>query len=836
MHRPATSTTVARTFAAVGLAFGVAYLAWRWSASWDGSTVAVNALLLVVETIGFAGSALLIWAFWNGPRPRPAHWEHEVVDDIDIVIDAVGYADQTHLLAATMASVQRVERRGQVFVVCGREETAQVAALAEALDASVRDLDPSRDPLVAAAAWVGDRYLYLGAGDVVHPDALAVLNRGMSDPKVGAVQAETLIVADDRVARETISGAGDILHGPNGDDLDHFGRNTLNAALSAHGAATITSTGVLLRRAAVQRAVLDERSTGADVGTRRSNHLMVSVALMAGGWTVNHVAGAGGGALVARQPLRAAARRAASRAELVLAHRQVVTARFGVLRRRRIALRQRLGVLAGAVIGLGSMRRLVVTSLLVACLLGGYVPFHPTALPIGVMWAPSFVLVPVALAMLSGWALRPGDRARASVRDLAATVTALAAPRSSAARRPLTLTDARSTGWVVAMIGVVATAGTVRAVSERVTGALGVLPRPVLEGLYVAALWTVAVGCDCMRLLTRRAGQRRAQRLVTTTPASIGGAAAVVVDMTPLGVGVLTDHAVEVGSVVPLEFVVLADSGCTTVRLEGLVRNARGLDGGRVRLGVEFVEPSLASTIALSELTIVEPSHRRLGARAVAAVEEGQAAIVDERQPVSAVRRGARAAAIITICGAVASVAPLQARAGSVTEVTGTVVGTSATVEQSMTVVTLCAEGTGPDGTWGTADDDTVSVERTSTSARGWFSIDVVGTACWIATAATDEATSPWRAIDMNSAAMTVDLAEPTAGAASMGSRRAVPDPSMIERSEPPLGRSGFTMMALAFAVMLAGAVLLGIRQPLRDSAVPALGYSSGSSPDFAIR
>jgi hypothetical protein len=386
------------------------------------------------------------------------------------------------------------------------------------------------------------------------------------------------------------------------------------------------------------------------------------------------------------------------------------------------------------------------------------------------------------------------------------------------------------------MIGVVATAGTVRAVSERVTGALGVLPRPVLEGLYVTALWTVAVGCDCMRLLTRRAGQRRAQRLVTTTPASIGGAAAVVVDMTPLGVGVLTDHAVEVGSVVPLEFVVLADSGCTTVRLEGLVRNARALDGGRVRLGVEFVEPSLASTIALSELTIVEPSRRRLGAGGGAAVEQGHAAIVDERRPESGVRRGARAAAIITICGAVASVAPLQARAGSITEVTGTVVAPSSAVDRSMTVVTICADGTGPDGIWGTADDHDLRVERTSTSARGWFSIDVAGAACWIASAAEGDVTSSWQAIDMNSAAVALDLAEPTVGAASMASRRVAPDPSMIERSEPPLGRSGFTMMALAFAVMLAGAVLLGIRQPLRHGPAPGLGYSSGSSPDFAIR
>lgn len=623
----ATSTLLARVTAATGLTASTAFVVWRVAAPWAASTVVINVLLLIVQITALIGAALLAWALW----PAPALADAAVTSDdsvTDVFIRAHGRF--RHEVVATVESARRLRGTGRITLVAPPGDSPVWSKVAAELNVPLVRA-PFVSTFLRAAHWsTEESFLVLDAGDVIEPDALAVMSRSLADPRVAAVQAATAII-----------GLDDDSHGPNGLEIDAFNRHTLNRALAGRGGAVITTSGVLVRRGAVESLLCSPDESDP------ASAMELTLRMMRDGWRVEHAAGP---ALVVRHARHDERASAASRQTVTRAAWALAFGREGALRTPGLALRQRMALLAWTVLPLSGVRVTTTMGLLVACLIGGYVPFNADVLPVLGLWLPGFVLVPLALAMLSGWALRPGDRTRLGMRHIGPTMGALLRTRPSAA--------SSSSAWVVGVIGVLAVAIGVRAVSERATSALGELPADVLSGVLLVALWTLAMACDSLRLLNRRGGARRAPRVATSFPASIGGLPVMLVDLAPLGAGAVTDHPLAIGTTTRFECVATTLSSCTTIAVSAVVRNVRAVAADRWRLGLEFVEPDLVATSALAELTILDPAQQRLsGDLDAPAVGDPYA------EPIHPPRRiGARVAALITVLCAAAVVSPLPSQ------------------------------------------------------------------------------------------------------------------------------------------------------------------------------
>jgi hypothetical protein len=621
---PAASTLTARAAAATGLTAAAAFMAWRAFASWNGSVVVANAALLFVQAMGLAGAALLVWALW----PAPALAEAAIVSDdacVDVFVRTHGRF--RHEAVATVESARRLHGLGRITLVAPPGEPSSWDGVASELGVALQ-----RAPFVAtflrASRWSTQRtFLVLDAGDVIDPEAAIRMARSLADPRVAAVQAGTAII-----------GIDDDSHGPNGLEIDAFHRHTLNRALARRGGAIITTSGVLVRRGAMESLVgpADEADP--------ASAMELSLRLVRAGWRVEHTSGP---ALVVRHARHDERASAVSRQAVTRAAWALAFGREGALRTRGLPLRQRTALLSWTALPLSGVHVIATLAVLVTCLMGGYVPFAAEPLPVLALWLPSFVLIPLALAMLSGWALRPGDRTRLGMRHLGPTIGALLRTRPS--------DTSASSAWIVGAIGVLAVAVGVRTVSERATSALGELPADVLQGMLLVGLWTLAMACDSLRLLNRRGGARRTPRVATSFPASLGGLPVMLVDLAPLGAGAVADHPLHVGAVARFECIATTKSSCTTVGVSAVVRNVRAIAADRWRLGLEFVDADLAATSALAELTILDPAHQRLaGDLDAPAVGDPYA------EPIRPSRRaGARIAALMTTLCAVAVVLPL---------------------------------------------------------------------------------------------------------------------------------------------------------------------------------
>jgi hypothetical protein len=638
----------ARLITTLGLACTFSYLVWRAVFSWHGANLWLSSALLALEIVGFAGSSLLVWALWGGHRLSPGHSRSAGTEGVDVVIRV---ADQPeHDIVATVLAAKRLQHVSDitVLVLDAARPRAGAGALVErpvrdiAVEHGLRFLLCAEGDVsgVTAAAkhCVTPAMLLLDAGDVPAPDALEALRPHLDDSQVAAVQAGSFTAAD-----ETLE------HGPNGLHYDTFERATLNPALGRRHTAILAESGVLFRRGAIE-------SLGAMGTLHDEPDWSIALALMNHGWAIDAHSGA---PLVAHQGLRDQRSQSDRAARRIRAARHLVFGRDGALRSPALRPAQRLALLAWSVRPLSGMRRLGLIGAMLLTMIGGYEPFDVQPAVLASTWLPGFVLTSLGLAVLSGWALRPGDRARWSLRYLNDTVRSLREPGAP----PSTAELALQTGPLVLTVTAITITVVLRAISERLTGAFGPLPAHALRGVLLSAMWTLGVALDSLDLLSRESSKRRALRRSAElaadlrAPDSDNSSPVTIVDLGPLGAGLSSGIAQPIGQRLVLSTTLSSATDphgrqALPIAVPVVVRNCRRAPDGW-RIGVEFDPLAADVAVAVVELTMVEPATARLAARPVSipnvAPYEVRPAMPRRR------RVGLRAAALIAVGAATAT-------------------------------------------------------------------------------------------------------------------------------------------------------------------------------------
>lgn len=713
----ARDSTVSRTLAVVALVAGTAWIAWRIAASLGGAPLWSAVAMLLVELGGLVATGLLVWALWPRSRAADARVGGSYDADVDIVVRCGD--DDVERVRATVLAARDL---GPVVIadVSGRPDVARLA-----LDMGATYVAPAPDDLdglvhVAQQSTATSLFL-LEAGDVPHPDVLRRL-LPLLEIDVAAVQAPVTSLTSESAE-----------HGPGGRHDQEIERRALVPALGTRGVAPLGGRGALVRRSAIAEC---EVSNVSPVMARAE----LTLALFAGGW---RIVAPGGEPLVAAASLDDPSSVEEQHAAEASAARRVLVGPGGALRSGPLSGAQRLSLAASAVRPLSGVRRSLMVAVLFGSLLSGTLPFHAPVAALALVWAPWFVLSSLSLYLLSSGTLVPGDRLRSSMRLLGASWRGLTDPNGSSSAPGHVLAgvfglqhgfaSAASVAGISIVVGL-------RALSDRVTHTLAAMTLDHTVALLGVALWLLAGGLDALRLLARRAQARRATRVVSSLPSTFAERAALVVDLTPHGAGVVVDADLEVGARDDLELVVPTTSGCVSATLPVVVRNVRPDLGGERRVGVEFESVAGHVADALAEFCVVQPGLAVLGAGATGSDSVGvvtRALVLREDRPPAPRRLGLRAAALVAVVGAVTSAAPSRAAEASGAAKVGGAVVVDRVLEDSTepatgTLVTaVCSLAAGDDGAFGTSDDVFTPPTSATVGADGAYTLDVDGVACW---------------------------------------------------------------------------------------------------------
>ncbi|MEQ1700976.1 MAG: hypothetical protein ABMA25_12755 [Ilumatobacteraceae bacterium] len=749
----------ARVLTLVGLVSAVGYLAWRALFTLSGTRLWLSVPVLLVELVAFLGAAALAWALWPAPHTHVTATAPPA-GAVDVVVRVQHQLE--HEVRATLLTIRGIGAAQLIVVdLASRPPMAALAAEFHAHYVTADATDGS-GLTAALAAVTAPHFLLLDAGDIPANDIVTRLAAELADERIAVVQGLGLAATYDSPE-----------HGPGGRHELLFERVALNPALGARGAAIWTGSGSLVRTEAV-RAVSLVR------GSALVTSWLAGAAMAARGW---RLVAPGDVPVFAHRTILAEQDVFDDRVERVRGARRMVFGRRGALRGRGLPRQLRLALLAWSVRPLSSLRRVAFVAVLEAALLAGTVPFHASTVVLICAWAPSFLYLSLGLALLSGWTLRPGDRARWSLHSIGpawASIHQRRAPQPSrhshSAREPIVALPARQYGGglvtVVVSLGIVLL---LRGASDRLTHTLGELPRTVLMLLLLITLWVLALSLDLLRVLGRHHQLRRTARVVSSLPATMGERSVSIVDLTSLGAGVLSQTGAELKERTVLETVIPTTSGVTSVRQPCVVRNVTLLPSGDYRIGVEFGNREAATANALAEYCSVEPMWLLLGVLPGQSVtDQRRTVFLDEPEATASPGRAlVRTVALIALLGATASAVPETAAAsatqehrmsGSIVETgepplpadPGSVVDTvpdslvdtdepSATTEPvtveaaapagvlGAVVVGVCSIDIGDDGSWGTADDDYQTPVATVTDADGNYELEMFGVACWVA-------------------------------------------------------------------------------------------------------
>ena len=649
---------IGRGLTCLGLMSTAAYLGWRIATLPSQPPLWIVALAIAVEISGFAGSGILMWALWHG-RPAPVRPADSGAEIGPSAIDVVVRVDQQpiHQVRATLLSLHAMTT-GNTIVVDKRARP-EVAALAAEFAATyaATDIEDHNGLKTCAAVSSTSLLLLLDAGDIPSPRAITSLMPLMGDERVAVAIGQSLMADDDSAE-----------HGPNGLHELIFERETLNPALGARGAAILSESGALIRRAAIVSVeVGDEEAIEAEAHW--------SLALMCSGW---RVVAAIGEPMVVRQVVQSQDDVYERRVRRARAYRTMIFGPDGILRLNSLRLGQRLAIAASGVRPLSGLRRVGFIAVVVASLLTGSLPLRPNLTVFTALWAPGWVLTSLGLGLMSGWTLRPGDRTRSSLRNLGASWQGLRHPVGFDQRRAPIMTPhaLQHGGALVASVVVLSSVMMMRGSSEQWTHALGAMPFPWLVGLVAVSLWTLTMSLDVLRLFGKRNQLRRATRVVASIPAEVNNTPVAVFDITALGAGFEISQEVFAKQELTLAATITTSRGCENVTLPIIVRDVRSvspasipIENERWRVGVEFGDVLPQAINPLVELCMIEPARRRLGTPVSVSANSTAAAVEAIVQPVMDGRRlTLRLISLMAVGSAIATAQP-----GKSTLVTSTV-------------------------------------------------------------------------------------------------------------------------------------------------------------------
>lgn len=720
---------IGRWACAVGTIAGLAYLLWRAGRSLVGTSPFVSLPALVVEVVGVLATTLLAWALWTRPEPR---W----VPGLDRVTGLVAAELTDAGPVAVMISSDRRDLPWLRATVLAARPLGPITIVDVAHRDDVRDfardlglgyLATEPDDLNGLAAFAAvcttPAFLQLDAGDVPHPAILDRLRPHLR-ADVAIVQAVGAASSDDSAE-----------HSQTGRHVRDVERRAINPALGVRGVAMYLGSGALVRAAAM-------RETEPGTASPQMAHARVTAALFEAG---QRIVVPGSDPLVALDPILVANDAEAARACEASAARALLVGQLGALRVNRLSLDQRLAMLTWSIRPLAGIRRTIVVALIVDALLSGRMPMVFSASAMCATWLPWIVCSTVGLFFLSGRRLRPGDRGRSAFRALGTSWRGLTTPNGRPEQPRRIVGGAFGLHHSVAptvAVTVISVVLGLRGLSDRFTHTLETIGGREMAALLTVSLCSLWSALDALRLLARRTQSRRARRVAASLPCTMLDHAALIVDLTALGAGILSDVEVHPGETLRVDVVLPTASGCTTARIDGVVRNVRLDFSGGHRLGVQFGQVDAYVADTLAEYCILQPGLEVLGTAPEIDRSEARPIVVVDAQPGGSRRLGLRAAALVAVAGALASAAPRSAEASSVA---ATVHGRVATAQRAAdgalvlatpvvgaVALAVCAAGPGADATFGTSDDLYLAPRTVVTGADGGYDVPALGEACWV--------------------------------------------------------------------------------------------------------
>ncbi|MFZ4719547.1 MAG: PilZ domain-containing protein [Ilumatobacteraceae bacterium] len=781
----------ARVLALTGLVGGAAYLAWRLLASMDGTPAWLAGPFFVVELVALLATALLVWALWPVPdSAQPDTLGHDRVERALRPVDAVVRvgAETPHEVRATLLALRAAADVDQVVLLdlFGRHEVAALAIEFQAVYAAA-DPDDRNGLRVMSAAVRSSEFLLVDAGDVPTTDIVAILGADLHDQRVAVVQGLGVTLADDSPE-----------HGPDRRHELAFERAALNPALGRRGAAVWTGSGALVRT----HALLDVPHTDA---LPLEAHWKATAALHEAGWRITAPAAV---PVVSHRAERDASAVYRERVERVRGAWAMLRGDHGALRVGGHTAAQRAAAMAWAVRPLSSLRRVAFIALLCAGLLAGEAPFHATVATMAILWLPYFAYTSLAMSLLSGWSLRPGDRTRWSLHNIGATFRSTMDPDVLRGREPIVHLPAAQYGAsLVAAVIVLSVVLVLRGLSDRVTHTMGELPQPALLAMVTIALWLLALSLDVLRVLGRRSHRRRATRVGAGLAASLGDRAVSVLDITSYGAGVMSNAGFEVGERVLLEASVPTRTGVTTVSVPTVVRNVTMMPLGEWRLGLEFESLDDAAANALAEYCLVEPVWEQLGVLPGSSVAEDDRPFV----PISGGELGAsagrlamRVVSLLALVGAVASALPAQVEASALPASWSGRVVVDGTGVPGATLIAVCQDG------------DRQNTKMVTSDASGDFDLPLDGQQCsgYVrppqGLAVTSAATAA--SVELVQQSLAGGLALPASTAYGVPIARVL---SAGVASDTHL-RGTLSVVVMVLIAVIAGSLLVGLQRPRR--------------------
>jgi cellulose synthase (UDP-forming) len=178
-----------RLSAAVALAAGAVYLAWRFTSTFNGDALAVSVVLWALEVHAWVGLGLFTFSLWDvDGAPRPL--DH--VPDLQVAVLIPTYDEPVEVLLPTVAAALALEPTHDTWVLDDGDRP-HVAALAERLGARYiarTDRTGAKAGNINHALSVVDADLMaiLDADHVARPDFLRRTLPYFNDPDVALVQ------------------------------------------------------------------------------------------------------------------------------------------------------------------------------------------------------------------------------------------------------------------------------------------------------------------------------------------------------------------------------------------------------------------------------------------------------------------------------------------------------------------------------------------------------------------------------------------------------------------------------------------------------------------------
>ncbi len=568
------------------LVAGIGYLVWRTLFIGRGWILALTLPFLWSEI--WSWIQLLLMRYQATPKrrsPKPGSAVDPRQLDVVIVVDDSAPAD----LERTLLGLGAAGWERPVVILARRPLPDHEPVLDRFRSRSnlqlsvVVDDAMGFDPL-ASMVGVGDAewLLWLKAGQVPMPELFERLDR--------------TAVGDDVAVRQFAVGLlnpSSLLHLRRGGDEESLERQIIGPALATRGVAPWRGPGSLIRRQAL-----------VEVAGEAAPHWLLPewmIALHRSGWSTDYDRRLDVRDLAPEtlQPYLAERRDQAS---------MILVALGAAFSWRGVPWRARWAALAAGVSLTHGFRQLAVLTLAAVSLLVGRLPFVgdlETVVGAMVVYGAASA---VARRLLSGGTMAFGDWTRHGWRTLGADLASLAPsllPLPELRGRAMTADRRDALGQLRLLVSALTffqAAFAVRAITTVYPVLLPSMPRRQSTVLLLSALVMTYAMIDVLGLLVLQRQRRQVPRVPLTVDATVGAQQGSMLDVTPVGAGVLVESVPAVGDVVSMRFSVPQARGAHhDIETTAVIRSAVRHFSGQVRVGLEFEDLGDDDRIALTE-------------------------------------------------------------------------------------------------------------------------------------------------------------------------------------------------------------------------------------------